>query len=729
METISRYLLTYFINALWQIAIIAAVAALACRLLRHAPAAYRHAVWVVALAAAVLAPLASEQRSLASELAFAGTSSAIDSPALDANLPTTVWRGPARVIVHAQSAKAESDSRAADRSSRIISFATATTLVLAGLYLCLILFTFARFLAASIRTIAIRRSARPLELPEPLSAVWNRCLESFDQRGAQLLFSSRISGPLTVAGAVILPDSMRAETSEEVLTTALGHELAHIARRDFACNLLFELLCLPVGFHPAIRLIRRGVERAREMACDDLVTRKLIAPAAYARSIVLIAEAMLAPARPAHALGVLDGENLEERIRRLVQPAPQNHRRARLLLVSSLAALVFCALAASNLALTARAQSGVTDLLKAGVDAYRQGNYPAAASSFQSAVQLEPSNIKAKLDFARALTAQYIPGSDPSNPVVALAKQQYQDALAIDPQNADAINSMIDLLLRAKQWGEAHDWALKDIQANLKSTVGYYTAGFIDWSITYPDFAAAHRAAGMTMQEQGQITDAALRQAFKTKHSADIEEGFRMLQVALQIDPNYSDAMAYLNLLYRLQAGMADTPAQADQALATANDWVSKALAAKREVALNPPPPPDSDALELPKVQAPPPPPPPPPPPGQNSQLAQGQPHATLDEPSVITVGGRVQAAKLFSSVPPIYPPAARAAGVSGQVLLNVIIDKTGSVDSVTPISGDPTLVPAAVDAVRLWKYQPTYLNSKQIAVSTQITINFTLGQ
>ena len=59
METISRSLLTFLLNSLWQIPLAAAVAALACRLMRNGPASHRHAVWVAALAAALLLPLAS----------------------------------------------------------------------------------------------------------------------------------------------------------------------------------------------------------------------------------------------------------------------------------------------------------------------------------------------------------------------------------------------------------------------------------------------------------------------------------------------------------------------------------------------------------------------------------------------------------------------------------------------------------------------------------------------
>ena len=92
---------------------------------------------------------------------------------------------------------------------------------------------------------------------------------------------------------IILPEFLFAETSEDVLTTAIGHEMAHVARHDFALNLLYELLYLAVSFHPAAWIIRREIERTREMACDELVIRQLMDPGAYARSIMSIAVAMM----------------------------------------------------------------------------------------------------------------------------------------------------------------------------------------------------------------------------------------------------------------------------------------------------------------------------------------------------------------------------------------------------------------------------------------------------
>ena len=177
-------------------------------------------------------------------------------------------------------------------------------------------------------------------------------------------------------------------------------------------------------------------------------------------------------------------------------------------------------------------------------------------------------------------------------------------------------------------------------------------------------------AAGMKPQDPGIIPDAALRLKVRTEHMAQIEDGLRMLQVALQLNPDYSDAMAYMNLLYRLQAGIVDSQAQSTDLIAQADSWVTKALAAKRKQAQSAP----SAALldvdgAVPGAPAPPPPPPPPPP----GRLAAAIPTGA------IRVEGNAQQEKLVSQTPPVYPPLARQAGVTGAVRLRVLIGKDGT--------------------------------------------------
>lgn len=82
----------------------------------------------------------------------------------------------------------------------------------------------------------------------------------------------------------------------------------------------------------------------------------------------------------------------------------------------------------------------------------------------------------------------------------------------------------------------------------------------------------------------------------------------------------------------------------------------------------------------------------------------------------------------LFKTVAPVYPPLARAARVQGTVVLAVLIGKDGSIESLTLVSGHPMLVPAAIDAVKQWKYKPYLLNGKAVKAETEVSVNFELS-
>jgi TonB family protein len=97
--------------------------------------------------------------------------------------------------------------------------------------------------------------------------------------------------------------------------------------------------------------------------------------------------------------------------------------------------------------------------------------------------------------------------------------------------------------------------------------------------------------------------------------------------------------------------------------------------------------------------------------------------------PPRIRVGGNVQAVKLIEQPYPMYPKEAKEARIQGTVSLAAIIGKDGHVQNLTVITGHPLLVPAALQAVNQWVYEPTYLNGEPTAVETQIDVNFTLSQ
>jgi protein TonB len=82
----------------------------------------------------------------------------------------------------------------------------------------------------------------------------------------------------------------------------------------------------------------------------------------------------------------------------------------------------------------------------------------------------------------------------------------------------------------------------------------------------------------------------------------------------------------------------------------------------------------------------------------------------------------------LIRKILPTYPAVARSARIQGQVVLQAVISKQGAIENLKVLTGHPMLVPAAIEAVRQWRYRPYILNNEPVEVETQITVNFSLG-
>jgi TonB family protein len=85
-----------------------------------------------------------------------------------------------------------------------------------------------------------------------------------------------------------------------------------------------------------------------------------------------------------------------------------------------------------------------------------------------------------------------------------------------------------------------------------------------------------------------------------------------------------------------------------------------------------------------------------------------------------------VMAARLVTKVAPVYPALAR---IQGTVILRVVINKSGDVENIQLVSGHPMLAPAAIEAVKQWKYNPYLLHGETFAVETDVRVNFTLSE
>jgi protein TonB len=96
--------------------------------------------------------------------------------------------------------------------------------------------------------------------------------------------------------------------------------------------------------------------------------------------------------------------------------------------------------------------------------------------------------------------------------------------------------------------------------------------------------------------------------------------------------------------------------------------------------------------------------------------------------PQRVRVSQGVTQGLLIRRVQPNYPALARQARIQGSVILQAQISKTGDIENLTLVSGHPMLAPAAIEAVKQWKYKPYILNGEPVEVDTQVTVNFTLG-
>ena len=90
-------------------------------------------------------------------------------------------------------------------------------------------------------------------------------------------------------------------------------------------------------------------------------------------------------------------------------------------------------------------------------------------------------------------------------------------------------------------------------------------------------------------------------------------------------------------------------------------------------------------------------------------------------------VAGEIQETRLLHRVDPSYPPLAKEARIAGLVQMSAVIGRDGAIQSLKVIRGHPLLVPAALEAVKQWTYQPTLLNGRPVEVQTQIDVNFVL--
>jgi D-alanyl-D-alanine endopeptidase (penicillin-binding protein 7) len=315
------FVLTFLANALWQAPALAAAAWAGAQLLRRAPAAYRHRLWVAALALVLLVPLLSAAR-----LPNARTGPSIDLVA---------WSAPGLDGQHSGGAAGAGADRRAGSAAR---WPAALARAVSAGYALFVLALAARLARAWRKTHGIVRAT--VRAPEALSAIAGECARRLEVRAFELRVGNVASAPLTFGvhrPVIVLPEPLTVPAGATALRGILAHELAHVRRNDCALNLLCELVALPLLFHPAVRLLRRRIAGAREAACDEAAAA-VVGPRAYAEVLL---ETAVRSSRRKHllgALGTLDGEDLEDRMKKVLEDrAPLGRPTALALLAAAVA--------------------------------------------------------------------------------------------------------------------------------------------------------------------------------------------------------------------------------------------------------------------------------------------------------------------------------------------------------------------------------------------------------
>jgi TonB family protein len=332
MSRYAPFVLGYFLNSLWQVPLLFAAAWVAARALRRAGAAVEHRVWVGALLLQSLLPACS----LSSFAWFRGLS-------LWGSMATRPGQGNVSVVMGPGVGLG-----ALDLSPKLLSG-------ILLLYCAVVAYFIVRLGWRSWSLARLRRNSTEVFLSAEAALCWARCCERFQIYDAVLAASSEIFGPVTMGirrRLVLLPVSIVAGLQEEDLHTVVAHEFAHMRRKDFVKNLVYELLSLPVNYHPLLWLTRERVIESREMACDEMVA-EAAGRREYARSLLRLASLLVmgGSVRVPNAIGIFDANEFERRLMKLTE---QQERMGGVRRIATIAACVALAVGACSSALALR---------------------------------------------------------------------------------------------------------------------------------------------------------------------------------------------------------------------------------------------------------------------------------------------------------------------------------------------------------------------------------------
>jgi TonB family protein len=319
MRSLEFWILAYLLNSLWQVPLLFAAAWLAARALRSLGAAIEHRVWVFALLLQSLLPALS---------IFPWEWLRMLSGGGNGSRP-----GEAHVSV----------STGQGTGIGVLQLPEVLLGAITILYVAVTAFFAARFLWRAINLSALRREAVAVPLTGQAALFWDRCLKRFEVQGVSIAASSRVFGPVTLGvrqKMLLLPVNVIEQLPEADLSTVIAHEFAHMRRKDFMKNLLYELLCLPVSYHPVLWLTRARIMESREMVCDQMAAA-VTGTDEYAQSLLRLASLLITGTlgRTAHTIGIFDANVFERRLMNVTEKQQEIRGVRRVVVLAACAAL------------------------------------------------------------------------------------------------------------------------------------------------------------------------------------------------------------------------------------------------------------------------------------------------------------------------------------------------------------------------------------------------------
>ncbi len=241
------------------------------------------------------------------------------------------------------------------------------------------------------------------------------------------------------------------------------------------------------------------------------------------------------------------------------------------------------------------------DLLNKGVAAFKNAQYDTAIEDFKKAKEFDPDLMNARLYLATAYASQYIPGA-PSEQNMRLGTQavnEFKEVLEKHPNDLSAIDGIGSIIFQMagqpydpKKFEESKAYHQRHIDLRPNDPEPYYWIGVIDWTLSFRangELRAEYNKNNI--KKQVRETDplpASVRADYTAKYGRLVDEGIAGLQKAIQLRPDYDDAMAYLNLLYRRKADMVESADERASLLKQADDLVDKVKEIKQKRAEQP---------------------------------------------------------------------------------------------------------------------------------------------